>query len=187
MITSDRRRERRQRAMCRSLLLTLPLWALGCIIPTPLQGEPAPNRSPLILGSTPDFTTGPVVSHAPDDVVLTVLAMDPDAGDTLVAGLFYRMERDSDPPEVLELARAPLVLPSSLDGARGTDGAGCTAVLTARRVCERLAIQPERDKRLHVYVTDRPLPDAFNPFLHTLPEDPWTQHSAHAQWVLNCL
>jgi hypothetical protein len=187
MATSDRRRGVRQRVLSRSLLLTLPLWALGCIIPTPLEGEPAPNRSPVILGGTPDFTAGPVVSRAQDDVVLAVVAMDPDAGEALYAGLFYRLERDGEPPEAMELARAQLAFPEDLDGARGTDGEGGTAILAVPHACERLAAQQERDKLLHVYVTDRPLSAEFNPFRHTLPEDPWLQHSAHAQWVLNCL
>lgn len=187
MSPPDRRRGMSQQILFHCLHLTLPLWALGCIIPTPLEGEPAPNQAPLILGSTPEFTAGPVMSRIQDDVMLTVRAMDPDAGETLVAGLFYCRERDGGPPVAIELARAPLAFPEGPRGVSGVGSEGGSAVLAAGRACDRLAAQPERDKQLHVYVTDRPLPAGFNPFLHTLPEDPWTQHSAHAQWVLNCL
>jgi hypothetical protein len=182
MNTTSRWQRMIQRALFEGLLVSLPIWALGCIIPTPLEGEPASNQSPLILGGTPDFTAGPVVSQAEDDVVLAVQAMDPDADETLFAGLYYRLEREGEPPEAWELARARLAPTPGDPGEIGT------AVLTAHEACERLAAQPEHDKLLHVYVTDRPLALAtgFNPFLHTHPEDPWTQHSAHAQWVLNC-
>ncbi|HEX2570293.1 MAG TPA: hypothetical protein VH877_12090 [Polyangia bacterium] len=182
-----------QRVLSHGLLLALSLSAPGCIIPTPLQGEPAPNQAPVIVGSTPAFAAGPLVCHAQDDLVLTVLAMDPDADEPLVAGLYYRQDRGGAPPLALELARAQLAFPggpiasSGPGGPGGIDGEGGTAVLTAPRICERLAAQPERDKLLHVYVTDRPLPAAFNPFVHTRPDDAWIQHSAHAQWILNCL
>lgn len=187
MNPSDRRHGKRPSALLPSLLLALPLCAPGCIIPTPLDGEPAPNRAPLILGGTPDFTAGPIMSSAQDDVELTVLAMDPDLDDTLVAGLYYGLERSGEPPAAMELSRAQLTFPRSRGAVSNVGGEGGTGVLSARRVCERLAAQPERDKRLHVYVTDRQLPAEFNPFLHTLPGDPWLEHSAHAQWILNCL
>jgi hypothetical protein len=73
-----------------SALYGMVMWCIGCVIPTPLDSEPAPkNFRPSFVTTqvTPPF--GPLTEHlASTGSTLALAATDPNTGDTLKVHLF---------------------------------------------------------------------------------------------------
>lgn len=158
--------------MPRVLLSSVGIWAIGCIIPTPLEAEPnSLNRPPSIVRSIPDFRESPVgVTQSSDVRRFEVQASDPDNGEEQSQRLiarFYRKER-----QVFGLA-----------GEIRLSNAG-TGVQSGTFVEQPCLLSTERQPLLYVFVADKDFPEDFNPSGD--PNDTFTDHFDFGYWVIQC-
>ena len=73
----------------RSLLAGLAIYGVGCIIPAPLEAEPEPQFSPLILAASPD-EFGQVSKGTDEEWGETITALDGNIDDVLTARVLAR-------------------------------------------------------------------------------------------------
>jgi hypothetical protein len=72
----------------RILVSALTIWAVGCIIPAPLEAEPTPQQhAPLILSGDPAF--GPAIEPTNMSWTVSVTATDENPDDVLYARLYW--------------------------------------------------------------------------------------------------
>jgi hypothetical protein len=72
-----------------SALYGFAIWCIGCVIPTPLDQEPAPvNYAPVFVTTQVSPPFGPLPVPITTGVTVSLAATDPNSGDTLSVGMF---------------------------------------------------------------------------------------------------
>jgi hypothetical protein len=151
--------------MGRSLVTAITIWAIGCVIPTPLETESGANHPPVIVSGTPDFTQG-VVTHRTTDVFdFGVHVADQDLDQTLSALLYYKAGDQF----------IPLSSVATLDPATRTH-------IFSGLYCKEIA--PETSTLVFVYASDLGFPTDFSP---ASPPSEMAGHFDYKYWVLDCM
>lgn len=157
----------------RSLLAGLLIYAIGCVVPTPLEqeGDPPANHSPVIVSGEPDFASGPYTPFHADDVWnFEVTADDPDVDDTLEARL-YRL----DGARLLPVP-SPIFL-TAPDADHLTRRSG---QFFGTAYCEFSGAMPQQEYLFYVYVSDLPFPASGSP------GELRDGHYDYKYWVVRC-
>lgn len=153
-----------------SLIGSLVVFAVGCVIPTPLDEAPVgSNHKPEIVSGTPAFLGGTVLVD-PYDATLTfsVKADDLDLGDSLEARL-YRLDGSSF---VLVQSITLVTVNSNNLSERSGD-------FTAQ-FCSAGNLAHGQQFNLFIFVSDIGFPKSNDP------RDLAPEHSDSRNWVLTC-
>lgn len=157
----------------RSLFAGFIVYAIGCVVPTPLEqeGDPPANQSPVIVSGEPDFAAGPYTPFHADDVWnFEVTADDPDLNDTLEARL-YRL----DGSKLL-----PVPSPIFLAAADPSQLARRSGQFFGTAYCEFSGAMPQQQYFFYVYVSDLPFPASGSP------SELRDGHYDYKYWVVRC-
>jgi hypothetical protein len=167
--------------VARLLPTSLVVYAVGCIVPTPLEQEqPPPNSAPQITAGDPDFLKGPFNPGTHDaEWNFGVTAVDTDVGDELRARLWVllaaRAGGDAGAP-------ATTLVPAS-DEIRLTATAQSQTVRTGQffqlPYCVLLSLAPNTPYLFYVYVADVPFPSDN-------PADLKPGHFDFKSWTVTC-
>jgi hypothetical protein len=164
----------------RTLLSAVAIYAVGCIIPTPLEAEkPSPNHPPIITGATEpvDFQQSPLYT-APSrqaQFAFNVNASDEDVGDTLVAYLAYINGGTLGSP-----------LQSGIMTASSTDLTARSAEFLPGEYCVNLNLTSGRPYPFFVYVVDIALPQPVDLTTLTPADERYAGHYDFKDWVVTC-
>jgi hypothetical protein len=154
--------------MNQCLASALAIWAIGCVIPTPLAPDNSGNVPPAIISGDPEFTAVPLVHSENDQLTLKINAVDANADQLLEARLFFKTGNSFTQLGREEMARS------------AADPTSHRATFDGIQVC-RLGSDPQ--KLLYIFVADTDFPMNFDPAKR--PSD-FESHSDFSYWVVVC-
>ena len=155
--------------MTHSLLSALAIWAIGCVIPTPLAPDTSGNDPPHIFTAEPDFAAGLQVHNTSDTLTFKVTAVDVNEGQRLEARLFLKAGESFS-----QLGREEMTT-STADPTR------YRASFDGIQVCALGGADPQ--KLLYIFVADTAFPMGFTPA--NRPAD-FDSHYDFNYWVVVC-
>lgn len=161
---------RSTRIMNQCLASALAMWAIGCVIPTPLAPDNSGNVPPAIVSGDPEFTAVPLVHSENDQLTLKVNAVDANADQQLEARLFFKTGNSFTQLGREEMARS------------AADPTSHRATFDGIQIC-KLGLGSDPQKLLYIFVADTDFPANFDAAKR--PSD-FEGHYDFNYWVVVC-